>query len=214
MAITLAVGTTVSIASTYGASKTVSAVSNANPAVATLEASHNVVEGDILHISSGWDLLDNRVVRVSAVSTNDVTLEGVDTSDTDLYPAGSGTGTAREITGWTEVTQITRNFTVAGGEQQYADISTLKNRDDKRLPTTRTAVDVTLPIFDDPSLAYVSEINDADSTETGGRFVYPNGSRTFFSGFWTIGQVATVEDSTLRNAVNVSFAARPIRYAT
>jgi hypothetical protein len=214
MSITLAIGTTVSIASTYGAVKTMSAVSNANPAVATLEAAHGVVVGDILHITSGWDLLNNRVVRVSAVATNDVTLEGVDTSDTDLYPVGSGIGSVREITAWTEVTQITRNFNVSGGEQQYADISTLKNRDDQRLPTSRTAVDVTLPVFDDPALAWVSTVNAADSTETGGRFVYPNGSRTLFSGFWTVGQVATVEDSTLRNAVNVSFAARPIRYAT
>lgn len=214
MAITLAIGTTASIASTYGAVKAMSAVSNANPAVATLEASHGVIVGDIIHVTSGWDLLNNRVVRVSAVATNDVTLEGVDTSDTDLYPSGSGTGSVREVTAWTEITQITRNFNVSGGEQQYADISTLKNRDDQRLPTSRTAVDVTLPVYDDPALTWYGVVNSADAIETGGRFVYPNGSRTLFSGFFTVGQVATVEDSTLRNAVNVSFAARPIRYAT
>ena len=214
MSITLAIGTTVSIASTYGAIKTMSAVSNANPAVGTLEAAHGVVVNDIIHLTSGWDLLNNRVVRVSAVSTNDVTLEGVDTSDTDLYPAGSGTGSVREITAWTEVTQITRNFAVSGGEQQYADISTLKNRDDQRLPTSRTPVDVTLPLFDDPALGFVATINAADAVETGGRFVYPSGGRTLFSGFWTIGQIATVEDSTLRNSAAISFAARPIRYTT
>ena len=214
MSITLAIGTTVSIASTYGTARTMSAVTNANPAVGTLESSHGVLVGDIIHIASGWDLLNNRVVRVSVVSTNDVTLEGINTADTDIYPAGSGIGSVREITAWTEVTQITRNFAVAGGEQQYADISTLKNRDDQRLPTSRTPVDVTLPLYDDPSLAFVAEINDADAIETGGRFVYPSGGRTLFSGYWTIGQVATVEDSTLRNSANISFAARPIRYAT
>lgn len=214
MSITLAVGTTASIASTYGASKTMSAISNANPAVATLEASHGVIVGDVIHITSGWDLLSNRVVRVSAVATNDVTLEGVDTSDTDLYPAGTGTGSVREVTAWTEVTQITRNINVSGGEQQYADTSTLKNRQDQRIPTSRTVIDVTLPIYDDPSLSHVSVINAADATETGGRFVYPNGRKVYFSGFWTIGDVATIEDSTLRNAVTVSFAARPISYAS
>jgi hypothetical protein len=214
MSITLAIGTTVSIASTYGASKTISAITNADPAVATFEAGHGVGVGDIVHLRSGWDLLDNRVVRVSAVATNDVTLEGVDTTDTDLFPAGAGTGSAREVTAWTEVQQITRNFQVNGGEQQYADISTMKNRDDKKIPTNRTAVDVKLPIYDDPTLAHYGVINDADATETAGRFVYPNGSRTLFAGFWSIGQVATVEDSTLRNSVDVSFAARPIRYAS
>jgi hypothetical protein len=214
MSITLAIGTTVSIAETYGAARTMSVVTNANPAVATLEAAHGVVVGDFVHVASGWDLLDNRLVRVSAVATNDVTLEGIDTTDTDLYPPGSGVGSVREVTAWTEITQITRNFQVAGGEQQYADISTLKNRDDKRMPTNRTPVDVTLPVYDDPSLAWYATVNEADAIETGGRFVYPNGSRTVFTGYWTVGQVATVEDSTLRNAVNCSFAARPVRYAS
>lgn len=214
MSITLAIGTTASIASTYGAAKTMSAVSNANPAEATLEASHGVVVGDIIHITSGWDLLNNRVVRVSAVDVNDVTLEGVNTTDTDLYPAGSGGGSVREITGWTEITQITRNLSVSGGETTYADTSTLKNRQDQRLPVSRTPVDVKLPVFDDPALSWYAIVEAADAIETGGRFVYPNGSRTLFSGFFTVGQVATVEDSTLRNSVDISFAARPIRYAS
>lgn len=214
MAITLAIGTTVSIASTYGTASTMSAVTNANPAVATFGAAHGFIVGDILHITSGWDLLNNRVVRVSVVATNDITLEGVNTVSTDNYPAAGGAGSAREITAFTEVTQITRNFNVSGGEQQYADVSTLKNRDDQRIPTSRSAVDVTLPLYDDPSLAYVASINAADAVATGGRFVYPSGGRTLFSGFWTVGQVATVEDSTLRNAANISFAARPIRYTT
>lgn len=213
MSITLAIGTTASIASTYGAAKTMSAVTNTKPAVATLEASHGVVVGDVIQITSGWDLLNNRVVRISVVDTNDVTLEDVDTTDTDLYPAGSGTGSVREITAWTEITQITRNLSVSGGDTTYADTSTLKNRQDQRLPVSRTPVDVKLPVFDDPSLAWYAVVEAADAVETGGRFVYPNGSRTFFSGFWTVGAVATVEDSTLRNSVDISFAARPIRYA-
>lgn len=214
MSITLAVGTTVSQATTYGAVKTMSAVTNATPAVATLEAAHGVIVGDIIHITSGWDLLNNRVVRVSAVATNDVTLEGIDTSDTDLYPAGSGTGSVREVTAWTEVTQITRQINVSGGEQQYADTSTLKNRQDQRIPTSRTVVDVVLPVFDDPSLAYVATIQASDAVETGGRFVYPNGRKVYFAGFWTIGDVATIEDSTLRNSVAISFASRPLSYAS
>ena len=214
MSITLAVGTTVSIADTYGASKTMSAVSNANPAVATLEASHGVIVGDIIHLTSGWDLLNDRVVRVSVVATNDVTLEGIDTSDTDLYPVGSGTGSVREITAWKEITQITRSISVSGGQQQYADTSTLKNRQDQRIPTSRSVIDVTLPVFDDPTLAYVAEIESADAVETGGRFSYPNGRKVYFAGFWTIGDVATIEDSTLRNAVSISFASRPKSYAS
>lgn len=214
MSITLAVGTTGSIASTYGASRAITAISNANPAVATVEASHGFIVGDIIHVNSGWDLLNNRLARVSVVATNDITLENIDTSDTDLYPAGSGVGSAREITGWTEITQITRNINVSGGETTYADTSTLKNRQDQRIPVSRTPVDVTLPVYDDPTLAWYAEVNDADAIETGGRFVYPNGRRVYFAGFWTVGDVATIEDSTLRNSVSISFASRPTSYAS
>jgi hypothetical protein len=214
MSITLAVGTTVSIAETYGTARAMSAISNANPAVATLEASHGVIVGDIVQVASGWDLLNNRLVRVSAVDVNDVTLEGIDTSDTDLYPAGSGTGSVREVTAWQEVTQITRQINVSGGETTYADTSTLKNRQDQRIPVSRTPVDVQLPVYDDPDLAWVAVVQAADAIETGGRFVYPNGRRVYFAGFWTVGDVATIEDSTLRNRVDVSFASRPTSYAS
>jgi len=212
MSITLAIGTTASIASTYGASKSMSAVTNANPAVATLEAAHGVIVGDIIHILSGWELLNNRVVRISAVATNDVTLEDVNTTDTDKYPVGSSAGSVREVTAWTEITQITRNFSVSGGETNYADTSTLKNRQDQRVPVSRSPVDVQLPVFDDPAQSFVPIVEAADGVETAGRFVYPSGSRTLFSAFWTVGQVATVEDFTLRNRVDVSFASQPIRY--
>lgn len=216
MAITLAIGTTVSIASTYGVSKTMSAVTNANPAVATLEASHGVIVGDVIQIVSGWDLLNGRVVRVSAVATNDVTLEGVDTSDTNKFPPGSGTGSVREITAWTEITQIKRTFQVSGGTQNFADTSTLKNHDDTRIPTSRAPYDVQLPVFDDPNAAFYSVVGTADdtATDTAGRFVFPNGSKTYFNAYWTIGRVATTENDTLKNDISASFAARPIRYAS
>ena len=214
MSKTLAVGTTVKIASTYGAAKAVSAISNANPAVATLEASHGVIVGDIVHLSSGWGLADNRLFRASVVDTNDVTLEGFNTLNTDLYPAGSGVGTAREITGWTEITQITREYQVSGGETNYADISDLKDRQDKKIPVSRSAVDVKLPIYDDPGLAFYAKINDADAIETGGAFIYPNNRKVYFAGFWSIGDIATVSDSTLRNVVDVGLASRPTSYAS
>jgi Phage tail tube protein, TTP len=214
MSITLAVGTTVSVGSTYGASKAISAISNAATAVATFEAAHGIIVGDIVHITSGWELLNNRVVRVSAVATNDISLEGVNTTDTELYPTGAGVGSGREVTGWTEVTQITRQINVSGGEQTYADTSTLKNRQDTRVPVSRTPVDVVLPVFDDPTLAWVAAVQAVDSIETAGVFVYPNGRRVYYAGYWTVGDVATVEDSTLRNAVTVSFASRPISYAS
>lgn len=216
MSITSAVGTTFAIASTYGSAKTMSAISNATSAVATLAASHGVVVGDILEVTSGWDRLNGRLVRVSAVATNDVTFEGIDTSSTTNYPAGTGTGTVRVISAWTQITQITADFSVSGGGQQYADVTTLADRTQKRIPTTRDPIDITLPLFDDPSLSWYSTVQSvSDSSTTAGlRVVFPNGSRLLANGYWSLRKTPTVSDSTLRGEISISMAADPTRYAT
>ena len=100
MSISLPNGAIVSIASGYGASKVMSVLTNANPAVATLEASHGVATGDYIEVTSGWSRLTDKIVRAGTVSVNDVPLEGYNTSLTSIYPAGTGTGSVREITGW------------------------------------------------------------------------------------------------------------------
>jgi hypothetical protein len=46
------------------------------------------------------------------------------------------------------------------------------------------------------------------------RMIYANGSRLVGNAYWSIGDVPTVEDSTLRNSVTLTFAAQPTRYAT
>jgi hypothetical protein len=216
VAITLAVGTTVAIASTIAAAKTMSAISNAAEAVATLEASHGIVQGDLFVVYSGWDRLNGRVVRAKAVATNDVTLEGVDTQDTTLYPAGSGTGTVREVTAWTNISQITAGISVAGGEQNFADVTTIVDAIQKQIPTTRSPIQVTLPVFDDPALAWYSVVRTASETSaaTPMRMVFPNGSRLLALAYWSLQQVPTIEDSTLRASIDLSFASSPTRYAT
>jgi hypothetical protein len=216
MAITLATGTQVAIASTYAASSNMTAVTNAANAVATLAVGHGVVVGDFLEVTSGWDRLTGRIVRVSAVSTNDVTLEGINTVSTSVYPAGSGTGSVRRITLWTNLSQITSSISVSGGEQQFADITSLTDRTQKQIPTVRGAVSVTLPTFDDPALSWYSTVATASDTAvaTAVRMIFPNNSRLVANAYWSLQAVPTIEDSTLRGSISLSFVADPTRYAT
>ena len=175
MAITKAQGTQIAIASTYGTAVNITAITNATEAVATLGAGHGVVVGDFLEITSGWDLLNGRIVRAKTVSTNDITLEGVNTTSTTRYPAGTGTGTARRITAWTNLSQITNALSVAGGEQNFADITTLTDSVQKQIPTTRSPVQVTLPLYDDPALPWFNTVRDVSDTTiaTAVRMVFP-----------------------------------------
>ncbi len=216
MAFTLAVGTTVEIASTYAVKSNITAITNAVEAVATLQAGHGVVAGDFLEISSGWGLLDGRIARAKAVSTNDVTLETVDTTSTVNYPAGTGTGSVRRITAWTQLTQITSGIQSSGGEQQFADITTLTDRTQRQIPTVRSAQTMTIPTFYDASLAWVATVRSAvdKAVATAVKLTYPNGSKTVGNAYWGLRDIPTIEDSTLRGEVSLSFSAQPITYAS
>lgn len=109
-------GMVLAIAASYGATKTMSAISNATSAVATLEASHGVIVSDIVQIvTSGWAKLVGRVARASAVATNDVTLESLNTSNTSDFPAAGGAGTVREVATWTTVGQILNDSVQSSG---------------------------------------------------------------------------------------------------
>lgn len=216
MAITIATGTTVSVGSTYGSAVTMSAITNGTNPVATLAAAHGVVVGDYVEFTSGWDRLNGRIARATAVSTNDVTFAGLDTADTAKYPAGSGTGTVRRITAFTTIAQITQDIQTGGGEQNYADVTTLTDAIKKQVPTTRNPITVALPLYDDPSLAFVSTVRTAaqNATATAALFSYPNGSKLVANAYYSYQEVPTIQDSTLRSRVDLSFAALPMRYTT
>ena len=216
MAITLATGTQVAYASTFGTQFTVSAITNANPAVATLSASHGVAVGDFIELTSGWDLLNKRVVRVSAVATNAVTLEGINTTDTNNYPAGSGAGTGREITAWTSITQI-QSIETSGGDLNYADITTIADRTQKQVPTTRSPQQISLTVFDDPTLSYYAGlVSAADSNAiTPMKIVFPNATRLLANGYFSVQKNPNVNvNQPLTANISFSAVADPVRYST
>lgn len=216
MAITLATGTQVAVASTYGTSVNMTAITNANPAVATLDVGHAVVVGDFIEVTSGWDLLNGRIVRVSAVSTNNVTLEGINTTSTSNFPAGSGVGTIRRITAWTSITQV-QGVNSGGGDQQYADITTIADRTQKQMPTVRSAGTIDLTVFDDPSLGWYAPVTAASdgSLPIGLRIIFPNASRLVANTNVSLQKTPTIAaNSPLTASVSFSTLAEPMRYAT
>lgn len=214
MSIQLTVGTSISIGSTYATAVTFTSISNASEAVITV--SNTLANGDIIEITSGWSLLDARVVRVKAATASQFTLEGVDTADTTKYPAGSGGGSFRKITAFTQLSQLTRDINVAGGDQQYADVTTLDDRTQRQIPTTRTPVTLGLNTFFDPALGWVAPVRSASdaSRATAVRLAFPGGSKTYGNAYWSLADIPTIQDDTLRIGINLAFASLPITYAT
>lgn len=108
-------GTTFFIASSYAAAVTTTVVSNASEAVVTTSSAHGYTNGDIVEVSSGWGRLNNRVFRIKAAAGSSLTLEGMDTTSTTFYPTGTGIGSVRKVTAFTQITQVT-NSSSSGGD--------------------------------------------------------------------------------------------------
>jgi hypothetical protein len=98
-------GATFYVASSFGVAKTITAISNAAEALVT--ATHDFVNGDIVEVTSGWGRLNKRAFRVKSVSTTvSFVLEGADTSSTSFFPAGTGVGTVRKVSTFTQITTV------------------------------------------------------------------------------------------------------------
>lgn len=214
MAVSLPNGAVIHIASGYGSVKAISALSNANPGVATLEASHGVVLGDILEVTSGWSRLNDKIVKAGTPSTNDIPLVSINTTSTVIYPAGAGVGSVREITGWTQLQQVLSSSS-EGGEQQFLNYQFLESDAETRIPTTKSAGGLTLSIADDDTLAgYIlaSEAND-DRLKRAVRVTLASGATIFYNAYITLNKTPTLSvNEVMAVEVTLSFLSEPVRY--
>lgn len=214
MSVSVPNGSIVSIANGYGPVKAMSAITNAASAVATLEAAHGILVNDIFEVTSGWSRLTNKVVKATVVATNDVTLGGINTALTSIYPPGSGAGSIREITGWTQLSQILTSSS-SGGEQQFLEYQFLEADAQKRIPTFKNAAGLTLSVADDPTLAgYIlaAAAND-DRLQRAVQIVLPGGSTIYYNAFISLNKTPSLSVNELMAVeVTLSLQAEVVRY--
>ena len=107
-------GSTFYIASAYGSAKTVTIVTNATEAVVTAVA-HGFSNGDVVEMTSGWGRLNKRHFEIESVLTDSFVLSGEDTTNTTFYPVGTGIGSVRKATTFTQITSV-MNPQSSGGD--------------------------------------------------------------------------------------------------
>lgn len=136
-------GSQVFVEKTRGsAAISVTKITNADAPVLTCAASHGLVKGDYVIItSSNWAKLINKVGRVKNVSTNDVTIEGFSTTDRNVY-SGNGTGSIYKIGDWIEIPCV-QDLSQEGGEQQFYTYQCLADDREQQIPTYKSAVSLT-----------------------------------------------------------------------
>lgn len=214
MAISLPNGAIVSLAATYSAPASITAISNAAAGVVT--ATNTLAVGDYVEITSGWSRLNGKVVRVSAASGTTFTMEGYDTTLTTIYPAGGGIGTFRKILTWTQLSQILSSGS-SGGEQQFLEYQLLEGDAQKRIPTVKSAAGLTFSVGDDPTLpGYIlaSAAND-DRLPRAARIDLPSLAKILYNAYVSLNKTPSLTvNEIMACEVTLSLLAEPVRYAS
>ncbi|WDH25040.1 phage tail protein [Pseudomonas chlororaphis] len=208
-------GGTFQHAATYAAALAFTAITNASEAVATVVGA-TLSAGDIVLLSSGWSKLDNKVVRVKAATATAITLEGIDTTDTQIFPAGGGAGSMKKVLTWVQIPQVT-DLAFSGGEQNYLDVVFLENDQGKQIPTDKSAASMVLTIADDPAQAFNAVLLAADAGKQvqAARLNLPGNDSLLYGAYTSFSkQPAVSRNNLLTRTVNLALQAEPTRYLT
>lgn len=192
MAITLATGTQIAVGSTFGTVFPFSAASNAAECVLSFASDPALLANDIVHITnSGWPLLNGVVAVVKEASGTGpylVTLKGVDTQDTILYPAGEGAGSAKEVTAWATLSLV-QNAEISGGTVNRVPVPLLANPITGTLPGEKEGVVVSCPVYFEatPDAGIVAAMAaERLAVPCAFRMTHPAGDKTYTSAYWSV----------------------------
>lgn len=212
MALTLPNGSTIFIASGYATAVPVTAVSNAAPPVAT--ATNTFAAGDLVEVTSGWSRFNNKIMRVLTPTGTNFDYEGQDSTLTGVYPPGSGVGSVRKITGWTQLNQII-NTTSSGGDQQFLTYQLLEADSQFRIPTVKNPFDVVIELADDPLLGgymAASAAND-DRLPRAIKILLASGALIYWNCYVSLNRIPTLTVNQLMSVkLTLSLLAEPVRY--
>lgn len=213
MAYSLPEGSSQQFSDTLAGSKTITAITNANPAVATCTA-HGYTTGDEIMLSSGWEDATDSVYKIESVDANSFKLLGLDTTNTSFFPAGSGGGTAQKLSAWTAIPQVL-TISASGGDARFTDVNPLAKRNGIRIPTGFNATSVTLSLgFDATNASYKSMVGISRSlSKVAFKQVLSGGSTQYGWGYMTVSEFPKLNNNQV-NTVDaaLTFLGRTMSY--
>lgn len=200
---------------TFAAAKTVSAISNANPALATATA-HGYVDGDEVLLLSAWEDATDTVYKVDQQSADTFDIDGLNSTDTNFYPAGAGVGTAQKVSAWTEIPQVL-TIATAGGDARFTTISPIARRNSINVPTGFNATSITLTLGHDPSNANYQAMLDISRTlsKVAFKMVLSGGAVTYGYGYMSVSEAPSLNVNQANQVTAaITLLGRSISYAS
>ena len=207
-------GTKYFYSNTLATAKTVTAVTNASPAVASATA-HGYVDADPVLFASGWQDADATVFEVEQLTADTFSFLGLNATDTNVYASGSGGGSTQKVSTWVEIPQILTAST-SGGGIKYGTISPLGSRQDTKQPIGFEAIGVDLKLGYDPSNATIQAMQALTrvSGKVALKLVLPGGGRVYGYGNIACSEFPEIggKESPLQISVGIGFDGRAISY--
>jgi len=213
MAYSLPEGSSQQFSNTLAAAKTITAITNANPAVATCTA-HGYTTGDEIMLSSGWEDANDSVYKIESVDSNSFKILGLDSTNTSFFPAGSGGGSAQKLSAWTAIPQVL-TISASGGDARFTDVNPLAKRNGIRIPTGFNATSVTLSLgFDATNASYKTMVGISRSlSKVAFKQVLSGGSVQYGWGYLTVSEFPKLNNNQV-NTVDaaLTFLGRTMSY--
>lgn len=169
----------VEVQKTLGSDLTVTALTLANPGVATSVA-HGLSNGDVVvfTVTAGMVELDQQAVRVAGVTADTFQLEGLDTTDYSTWSAG----VANEVTVWSTLSN-SQNISMPNPAPTKIDITTLIDKSKQYAFGLPDAPDGTISGLFNPNLEAVTLIKAATKANTAlvFRVTFAAGEKSIFN---------------------------------
>lgn len=198
---------------TFASAKTITALTNADPAVATSVA-HGYSDLDEILLSSGWEDATDTVFQVDQLTADTFEIEGLNSVDTNFYATGTGTGTAQKISGWTEIPQV---LTIAtqGGDARFTTISPIARRNSINVPTGFNPTSISLTLGHDPANAnYKTMLGISRAlTKVAFKMVLSGGAVTYGYGYMSVSEAPSLNVNQANTvSAAISLLGRAISY--
>lgn len=212
MAFNFPEGSKFQFSSTFATAKTITALTNANPAVATSTA-HGFVTDDEILLNSGWEDAKDTVYKITVIDANSFSIRGLNTTNTTFYPTGTGIGTAQKLSAFSDIPQVL-TISSSGGDPRYTDVQLLAARNGTRIPTGFNASTVTLSLAHDPANATYQTMVDLSRTNTKVAFrILGGGGSAYGYGYMAVSEVASMTSNQVNQVqVAISYLGRSISY--
>lgn len=208
-------GTKFAVSTQLAAAVAISALSNADPAVANTATPP--ADGSIVVVKSGWTALNETVARSAGqIAATSFQLEDVDTSNTGRFPPGEGIGTFEVASSFVSITQV-RDVQTEGGDQNFFQYGYIEDESamQRQKPTDKSAMSTLLILDYDPDLPWYATLVELDRLREPVvlRETLPSGEVILSYGYLSFNKVPTkVRNENMTVRATFSLLTDPVRY--